>query len=144
MEIKFTFGTPVKTNGTVSLNKMISRLLISFQPAAVRKNSFFINEIPYDLIVQVDKNMLAAVISELMSSAVHKTKNSCIHITAKRYSDIILFRLKDSHVDCHLFDYNWRDINPLVERLGGCISINEAQKKSSQITFSFRCLANAA
>ncbi len=144
MEIKFTFGTPVKTNGTVSLNKMISRLLMSFQPAAARKNSFFINEIPYDLIVQVNKNMLAAVISELMSSAVHKTKNSCIHITAKRYSDIILFRLKDSNVDGYSFEYNWKQVNPLVERLGGCITINEAQRKSSQITFSFRSLANVA
>ena len=144
MEIKFTFGTPVKTVGTISMNKMINRLLTSFQPAAVKKNSFFINEIPHDIIVHVNKNMLAAVISELLTSVVHKTKNSCVHISAKRYSNIILFRLKDSHVDGNMFDYNWRTVNPLVERLGGCITINEAEKKSSSLTFSFRCLSNVA
>src|SRR6476646_10482322 len=108
MEIKFTFGTPVKTSGTVSLNKMIRRLLYSFQPAAVRRNSFFVNDVPPDFVVNANKNMLAAVISELLSSILYKTKNSCIHITAKRYSGIILFKLKDSQVDGVVFEYNWK------------------------------------
>lgn len=144
MEIKFTFGTPVKTTGTVSLDKMISRLLYAFQPTAVRKNSFFINYVPINFIVDANKNMLAAVISELLSSVVHKTKNSCIHISAKRYSDIVLFKVRDSQPGNDVFECNWREINPLVEKLGGCITTSETHYNSSTITFSFRSLANVA
>ena len=148
MEVMFTpeisLAPKKKHTGTVALNKMVSRLLYAFQPAAVQHNSFFVNEVPVNFTVNADRNMLAAVISGLLNSVAGKTKNSCIHLGAKRYSNIILFRLQNLNADGNgHFEYNWREINPLVEKLGGCITIGEANRRSSSITFSFRSLADA-
>ncbi|MFI5133907.1 MAG: hypothetical protein ACHQEB_06195 [Chitinophagales bacterium] len=145
MEVQFTFGDPKTQIRTIALDRMVTRLLPRFQPAAVRQKSFIINDVPPDFYVDTDKEILAAAISSLFVSFISRTHNSCIRVTAKRYNNIVLLRLKDANTGfTSVSDYNWQEARSLAAKLGGCVIIDDMYQKSATITLSFRCEANAA
>src|SRR5258706_16054001 len=147
MKVQFTIGyideVPVKT---ICLNRLVARLLVSFQPVAVLQKSFIVNDIPAGFQVNADKGDLLSVISYLLSSVIRKSPNSCIRVSAKRYNNIVLLRLKETNTNINhtrTFEYNWQQVNHFAEKLGGCIVVNELLKTSPTVTFSFRSLEAA-
>jgi hypothetical protein len=133
-----------RINEDILLHDMISRLLCSIQPEAVKKNSFFVNDVPAAFTVCTDKNILSAVISNLLLSILSRAGNSCIHISVKQYNNIVLLHLKDSNPLGTINDeYDFRELNPMAEKLGGCITAN-ISNFISNITLSFRSFLFAA
>lgn len=151
MEIQFTSYTSEinvpedESTSSIGLDKMIAKLISRFQPFSVLNGSFIINDVPAGFYVDADKNLLATVISHLFSAMISKTKNSCIRISAKRYNNIILLRMSDTTGFIHSINtHHWYEMRSMAEKLGGCIIIDDIRKKQSNITLSFRCLANVA
>ena len=148
--MKFSSHRPVddkfeKPFETIALHKMISHLLCHFQKKAVLQQSFLVNDVSQDFYVSTDKNTLAKAISHLFNSLIPKTRNSCIRVSAKRYSNIILLRISNTNGAIGMINNNcWHEIKIMADWLGGCILMDEVRQKPSNITFSFRCLANAA
>jgi len=145
MELQFSFRNTTVQPHTISLKLLVEQLILSFQPIAVRHGSVILNDVPVDLYVNADKDILVKVISSLLSSVISSSRNSYIRINTKRYNNIILLHLKDSNT---AFTYSsiddWQEINMLAGKLGGCIIEDEIRKKHGTLTFSFCSMANAA
>ena len=80
----------------IFIHQLVSRLITSLQPSAVKRNNILLNDIPRDLSVMADENTLAYVLSNLVNSAVSTTENRCIHIEAIHTDDAhTMIRVKD-------------------------------------------------
>lgn len=127
-------GTP----GPVALQVIVSRISTSSLPAAIRKHSFIVNDIPADISVSTDESMLATVLGSLLNTVITHTENCCIRISAKLYGKVVLINLKESHqVHGQAFKGSLRQIQQLAEKIGGAVSISHCQTKETSIVFSF-------
>jgi hypothetical protein len=131
MNIPFSFGHPQADNGTISLRRVLARQLRWFQPLAVKKNSFVINDVPGDFRVSVNKELLVTAIYDLLESVISKTSHGCIRISVKRYR----------HTG---FIQNWQRVKPVAEKMGGSVIVNSGNGRNVSVTLSFRCLSDAA
>jgi len=88
---------PQTSENRVSIHQLVSKLITSLQPLAVKRNNILLNDIPRDLSVNADQNTIAYVLSELVNSAVNSTENECIHIEAVFNNEHRMLRVKDLH-----------------------------------------------
>ena len=88
---------PQNPENRVSIYQLVSKLITSLQPLAVKRNNILLNDIPRDLSVNADQNTIAYVLSELVNSAVNSTENECIHIEAVFNNEHRMLRVKDLH-----------------------------------------------
>jgi len=88
---------PQTPENRVSIHQLVSKLITSLQPLAVKRNNILLNDIPRDLSVDADQNTIAYVLSELVNSAVNSTENECIHIEAVFNNEHRMLRVKDLH-----------------------------------------------
>jgi len=145
MEIQFGICNSKTTNKPVPLKLLVEQLVLQFQSSALRNGSAILNDVPEDLYVNADKNILSKIISSLLDSITYSSRNSYIRISTKRYNNIILFHLRDSNTAfIPTQNYDWQEMNLLAEKLGGCIIEDDLRKKHATITFSFCSMANAA
>ncbi len=120
------------------LYELASRLVNTFLDKASRNNSFFINEIPQDLLLDANPQMFASVLSGLLSTVVSFAKDSCIRLTAKTYGNVILVQVKDSNTFYkYSIDKEIEKLQPLAEKMKGSISVTSQRKKLTTITFGF-------
>jgi hypothetical protein len=145
MNIPFSFGHPQADNGTISLRRVLARQLRWFQPLAVKKNSFVINDVPGDFRVSVNKELLVTAIYDLLESVISKTSHGCIRISVKRYRHTVLFRITDGTATYQRgFIQNWQRVKPVAEKMGGSVIVNSGNGRNVSVTLSFRCLSDAA
>lgn len=78
-----------------SVHQIVSQLITSLQPLAVKRNNILLNDVPRDLSVEVDQHMLAYLLSQLVNTAVSNTENQCIHIETVLDNDQQMLRVKD-------------------------------------------------
>ncbi len=137
--------TPALQSTSSNLSMLISRLVSSALPTAVRRKSFILNDIPRELYIAGNENILAAVLSNLLNTVVNHTENSCIRISAKVYGGVTLVYMKDSGslnkntVACQL-----QELQLLAKKVGGCISVITRQTEAPSIAFSFPHMTKAA
>jgi hypothetical protein len=142
MENQLTPGLQTSSN---NLNQLVSRLVISVLPAAVIRKSFIVNDIPEELHVPGDEEMMATALGSLLNTVVSHSENSCIRISARVYGGIILVYMNDSgsfnsySITCQL-----QQLQVMAKKMGGCISITRQQKEAPSIAFSLPYLAKAA
>lgn len=141
----FGSGQSQPSSESIPLSRMVSQLVSRFQPFAVMRQSLIVNDIPKGFYVDTDENILATVIGHLFNTVIANTKSSCIRISAKRYGNIILIRISDPNGKMQsLSNQDWHALKAMAEKLGGCIIEDDIRRNSANITFSFRCLSNAA
>jgi hypothetical protein len=121
----------------ISLKQIINTLLLSYQPVAVRQNSFFVNEIPDDLLIETDKNVLITLLGSLFYVVARCSKDTCINISAKGYSEVLLLYIKDSN---SLNNYgilsSLQHLQLLADKLGGFFHLSGLDTKATSIAFS--------
>jgi len=90
----------------------------------IRRRNIILNEIPRDLCVRVDENMLAYIFWSLIHAALQSTENECIHIEAIPDGDRLMIRIKDVGTYFHhTISREYRQVQFVAEQLGGSISI---------------------
>lgn len=130
---------------SIPLQEIVHRIAASSLSAAARKHSFIVNDIPTDLSVDTDENLLASVVATLLYTVIDHTEYSCIRVSAKTFGEIILVNVKEVHrAGGHAFDGNLRGIQKLAERIGGAVSVSNNREKSTDILFSFANHIHAA
>jgi hypothetical protein len=145
VEFQFSIDNKQRTAQMIPLKLLAEQLVSKFQLLAIRNGSTIFNDVPVDLYVNADHDILVKVICSLLSSVISGSRNSYIRISAKRYNNIILFHLKDSNTAfTHNPRHDWHEVNMLAGKLGGCISEDDIIKKHGTITFSFCSGAIAA
>jgi hypothetical protein len=112
----------------ISLHGLVSELVQSLLPATIRRHNLVLNEIPRDLRIGADENMLAYVLWSLINGAIHSTQNECIHIEAVTVGARLVIRIKDVGAYFHhTISREYRQVQHVAEKLGGCISIENGK-----------------
>jgi len=120
----------------ISLHKLVSELTQSLLPAMVKRRSLVLNEIPRDLFIVADENMMAYVLWSLLNGVLQSTQNECIHIEALTVSDHLLIRIKDAGTYFHhAISRQYRQVQQVAEKLGGSIGIESGEDYTTNAAF---------
>ena len=122
---------------TKSLDELVSLLANSALPAAVRKKSFIVNDVPEKLNIATDENMLASVLSSLLHTVVSHADNSCIRIGADVEGNNVQVNVKDSSNNYHSVDADLQQVQMLAQKMSGYVSVSDRLEKSVTIAFRF-------
>ena len=125
------------TRAKIFLHKLVSELVQSLLPLTIKRHNIILNEIPRDLCVRVDENMLAYIFWSLINAALQSTQNECIHIEAIPVGDRMLIRIKDVGTYFHhTISREYRQVQYVAEQLGGTISIENGMDYSTNAALS--------
>jgi hypothetical protein len=120
------------------LHEVTSRLVNSYMDKVTRNNSFFVNEIPCDLLIETDPKLFASILSGILDAVASSVKNSCIRLTVKIIGQVILVQVKESNgLNSHFMDTELQKLLPLAEKMKGSVSVTSQRKKITTITFGF-------
>ena len=120
------------------LNHLIKTLLRTYLPTAIQNNSFVINNIPNDLLINTGNDILSSLLSSMLATVVHYTRDSCITISAEEYHNIILYHIKDNSIlNNEVVTRALTHLQHLAEKLGGSITSNTITGKNATVTLSF-------
>jgi hypothetical protein len=127
------------------LRELAGSLADTFSRVATRNKNFFLNDIPEDLCIDTDSELVATVMSGLMYAVVRNAKESCIRLSAKTYGNVVLVHVKD----CNNSDYcqvetGLKQLMPVAEKMGGCVSVTSQRHKVATFAFTFPNLPMAA
>ena len=121
-----------------NLRKMIQQLFNNHLPLAVRHNSFIQNNIPEQLMVSTNQQIVASVLSSLMQLVIQHTHNSDVVIQAREYEDILFVKMNFSNLhNIPAVNYRIEKARFLSERIYGHIHFTEFTDHTAMITFSF-------
>ncbi len=120
-----------------SLNRLAAKAIDSFLPAAVRSRSFFINDVPADLVTESDPEWISTMVSGLLSMVVNQVSRSCIRVTARQYSRITVFKISQEGANSYLRNYEWRQLHAIAEKQGGTLYISSGPGNATMLSFSF-------
>lgn len=123
---------------SINLKQMVAQLIKGITPLAVSKKSFIINDIHPDLEINTDENMMAYVVGSMLNSSINVTENDCLHVTAKVFSNIIIIHIKDNFSSFNnSIAYDLELLQPVANKLGGCVCYDGNTIKGTSIAFSF-------
>jgi hypothetical protein len=128
-------NNPVKA---ITLERLVHALINVKLESVVRKQSFFINEVQCNVPLKADRNVVTYVLDALLQNVLNETSSSCIRISAKEYSQVLLIHIYDNHEA----DYGAENVvSDLVrveaKKIGGFVGITRHQKNQTVIAFSF-------
>ena len=131
-------------NTGISLRLLINRIISDSLAPAIQNKSFIVNEVPADIRMIADEDKIVPVISELLAKVVANARNGNIHISAERFSDVLILEIQDrNNYNGYALSYSVQSIESQAAMLGGYIRIKGEQKLVATISFSFPNHANA-
>src|SRR5688572_3595118 len=111
------------------LHELTAQLVNTFIPTASANKSFFVNDIPAQLPMATNQQMLASVLSGLLSAMVTHAKESCIRLSAKLYGNVVLVQVKDSaSSNTCAVENEVRKLQPVAEKMFGSVSVTSQRK----------------
>lgn len=120
------------------LQEVTSRLVNTYMERVTRNNSFFVNDIPCDLLIETDPKLFSSILSGILAAVASSVKNSCIRLTVKTIGQVILVQVKESNgLNSHFMDTELQKLLPLAEKMKGSVSVTSQRKKITTITFGF-------
>ncbi len=127
--------TPVKA---ITLERLVHALINVKLESVVRKQSFFINEVQSNLPLKADRQVVTRVLDSLLQNVLNETSSSCIRISAKEYSQVLLIHIYDNHETDYGAEHVVSDLVQVeAKKIGGFVGITRHQKNQTVIAFSF-------
>jgi len=122
----------------ITLQRLVNALINVKLESVVRKHSFFINEVQGNLPLNADRNVVANVLDSLIQNVLNETSSSCIRISAKEYSQVLLIHIYDNHeADYGAENVVSDKVRVEANKIGGFVGITRHQKNQTVIAFSF-------
>jgi hypothetical protein len=132
--MKIIENSPARTN----LRKLVNRLLSSYQSVAVKQQSFFINDVPDDLSVATDHEVLSTLLGSLFYLIARCGRSTSISVGAIAYDYTIILSIKDGcPINSYSILYEFEHLKMLSKKIGGFLDISTRQNKETIISFSF-------
>ncbi len=129
---------PVGAYTCTSLQNLLNRLVDHSLPAAIQNKSSVVNEVHSDIVIDGSNVKLVGLISELLSTVVSNSRQGEIHITADRFSDMVILSIQErNNYNGYALAFSISSMEPEASRVGGHISIKGPQQKIATISFSF-------
>jgi K+-sensing histidine kinase KdpD len=137
--------TPNVPQTTDTLTGLVDVLANNFESSVLHKKSILINDIPDDIFIDTDKNLLANVLGNLMQEVIKHTENGSIRIMAKTFNNVVLLHVKnDGSLNYDSVSQRMNTIQTQAEKLGGFIGFTSYRNKVTTIAFSFMNTSDAA
>jgi hypothetical protein len=136
--VLFVPALHVSASSPSSLSDIVDKVCSSLEPAASGRRCFILNDIPGEIDVHADHELLASVMGSLVREVVMHTENGCVRITAKVYNEVVLIHVKnDGSLHYDTVFPNLEKIQRQSERLGGFVGFTSYRNKVTTIAFSF-------
>lgn len=143
MKTSIIKSSPGGTIDKVCLFDVIDRLSESLEPLSFSRNTSIINDVPPDLFVGTDKNLVASVLGNLLNQLINGAGASTIQVSAKLFGNVVLLHLKNqSGNDLTPIVQNIQSIQPMIEKLKGFVGITSHRNNRTTIAFSFVNMCN--
>lgn len=145
MKTAMTNKESEKMPATFPLKKLVNALIAVKLDEGVRKSSFFINEIKETVTLNADRQVVSNVLDHLLRNVLYETNKTCIRISAKIYSHVLLIHICGNQEEkCLSAGLIGDDIRKEASRIGGFVGLTRMEKKRMVIAFSFPNLPAAA
>ncbi|MBN8687683.1 MAG: HAMP domain-containing histidine kinase [Chitinophagales bacterium] len=129
----------------VPLKTLINALINVKLNEAVTKESFIINEVQAGLPLNADQFTVINILDHLLKNVLRVTGKSCIRVTAKEYSHVMLIHIYDNHEsEKEVKEIVSDNIRTEASKIGGYVGITRKEKNQTVIAFSFPNIAAAA
>lgn len=127
---EITTGTSLQ----LLLNEAVSEL-----PALMQVNKVIVeNEIPSALVTQADKKAIGPVIGQLLKTVLTNARDTCITITAEKYSDVVSLHVMDrNNNNGYALSFGLLSVSRQARCMGGEIAAKNIQKRVATVSFSF-------
>ncbi|MBS1655347.1 MAG: hypothetical protein JSU05_10915 [Bacteroidetes bacterium] len=124
--------------GSRNLHELISQLVASFTPAAIRHQSFMINEVPADLEIKKQPDILIGIIGSIIQSVSLLADQACIRITASSFDDCVLLQVQGNNsLDKPAMTTSMNQLRPLSSKIGANIRIVHPDTSATSIALGF-------
>ena len=138
MTTAFKSAYPASVQAVSTLQQLVGCLMTSFLPVANRNNNHFENDIPDDVYIDTDMEMVASVLSGLIGSVVKHAKDSCIRLSAKIYGHVIIVHVKDHNsLNYQPVENKLKHLTPFAEKIGGAVGVTSQRHNVATFAFSF-------
>ena len=105
---------------------------------SIKDGDIVFNDIPGEIFVSTNKEILTEIIRLLLRTIVVNDRKNIIHISSKLIGNITLIHLRNCYTE---FNDNitgqLQQIEPLAEKLGGCVTISKNKMYGLSLTFTF-------
>lgn len=128
-----------------NLRQIVDRLSVALLPFAVNKHSFFVNDIPADIMIDHNRKWIASVIEGLLATVTGHVNSTCIRLSAQKQGHFIVFTILESgNTNSYAMAGELKQAFSLAEQIGGCLSISVPVIDHTTISFSFPNLPELA
>lgn len=145
MTTVFRSAYPASIESASTLQELVGNLMQSFLPLAKRNKNHFVNDIPDDLYIDTDRDLVATVLSGMLSTIIKHAKESSICMSAKIYGNVVLVHIKDyNNFNYFSIENNLQKLQPLAEKVGGSVGVTSQRHNVATFAFSFMNIHLAA
>jgi hypothetical protein len=143
--IKTLTFSPEPIQDFITLSELATNLSSGFMSLARTNKSVIINDIPEDLFIDTDIELVASIFAGLLAAVVKNAKESYIRLSAKVYGNVILLHIKDhNNFNYSPVENKVRQLLPLAEKIGGSVCVTSQRNNVATFAFSFPNLPMAA
>jgi|SRR3982751_4142380 hypothetical protein len=143
--IKTLTFSPEPIQDFITLSELANNLSAGFLSLARTNKSVIINDIPEDLFIDTDIELVASIFAGLLAAVVKNAKESYIRLSAKVYGNVILLHIKDhNNFNYSPVENKVRQLLPLAEKIGGSVCVTSQRNNVATFAFSFPNLPMAA
>ena len=122
----------------ISLKELANNLIKGILPTAVSRNSFIVNDIPDEAILDADENVVAHILGSLLNNTVSSSHDGCIRISAAQEDSYTTITVNDNNNDYSRFiSGKMAKVKPAITKMGGDLNFEFNQRNSITILVSF-------
>jgi len=123
---------------SISLKLLVSKLVGNLTADLIRNKVVIGNEVSPELKMLADLSQVIPVINEILTTVVANARNTCILITAEKFTDIVTLNIQDSNnYNGYALSFSLMSVGRHARIVGGNMSIEGAQKRVATVSFSF-------
>ena len=122
---------------SVSLHKLVDKLMNSFIPLAVANKSFIVNDIEADFELEANEQILAYVVGNLLNNAITCSKSVCIRIEAVKDPKGLQIRVRNNGTFYYsTVAHGFSEVVEAARSIGGNINIYNQRHEGTVVTLS--------
>jgi hypothetical protein len=123
----------------LSLHKLVDDVINVSSPAPVHSKHPVVNNVPANLYVNTNENIVASVIDGLLHAVITNATDGDIYISAKEiFGNTVKVFVKDNNCyNTYGLACGLQKVVPLAEQIGGYLNIINQRQKITTIEFSF-------
>ncbi|MDP4262402.1 MAG: hypothetical protein Q8941_07705 [Bacteroidota bacterium] len=127
-----------KTFTCIALHKCVNQVIAGWQSGKAGEGYRIINAVHPEMLVSTDKDTLTEIVACLLHTIIMNGLHPIIHFSAKLIGNITLIHIRTSNTgyNATLAD-NLHKVEPLAEKLGGCITLSNNKRYGLTLTFTF-------